>query len=209
MPLGSTGQKFIHQVDDELADDAQYRHITDIPASALNLGTTVILNPGVYEFNSNTGINFDNITFKGVGAKADVVLANLVLGSTCANTIVFENLTLSGNSPAAGSTSRSLFITNGSSATVKLYDVTLKNADFGVDNQSTGLVQLWRVEAHGVDRAVRSNAAFTEAFFSYLSVSSNAWFTGANATLKAANITATFAGAANTGNTSKTTKTLL
>lgn len=202
-----TGQKFIHKVDSELSGDAQYRTYGGISASALNIGSTIEFSPGVYEMGS---VNVDGIHFRGVGAREEVILANMVLGASSANTITFTNLTLSGNSPAAASTARSLFVTNGSTATLRFRDVRFITGDFAVDNQSEGSMYFFGVDATGVDRAFRANAASTtEVAFSSLNGSSNAYFTGANAVAKAVITIASYSGGSNTGNTTETVRALI
>lgn len=197
-------QKFIHYVDAELAGQACYRHPANIEAHALTYGSTIRMAPGVYEMGSAT---YDGVTFEGMGAKQDVVLANLIL--TAANTVVFKNLTLSGNSPAAASTSASIFTTTSSNTTSKIRfeDVMFTNGDFGIDHQGLSALWLERCDGTGVDRLLRSNAVHAaNVNFTVGNLSSNAWFTGANATLKAVTTFMTFGGAANTGNTTKTAR---
>ena len=84
------------------------------------------------------------------------------------------------------------------------------NGDFGTDHQ--GLSALWLVncDGTGIDRLLRSNAVHAaNVNFTVGNLSSNAWFTGANATLKAASTFMSHAGGANTGNTTKTARSAL
>lgn len=196
-------QKFLHGVSPELAYDAAYKNFANIEAHALTAGTTVRFYPGTYELGS---LSLDNITIEGAGGKENVVLCNAVL--TAANTVVFRGVTLSGNSPAAASTSRSIYITNASnsaSTLVRFEEVNFTNADFGIDNQGLVQLDLVRIDARGVDRAVRSNSVVSaNVALSLLNTSGNAYFTGANATLKAVQVRASFSGGSNTGNTVKT-----
>jgi hypothetical protein len=207
--MAGPGQKFIHLVDAELSQNAQFKSFDEIPAHALNWGTTIRFLPGVYEM--GTLNNVDNLTFEGVGNPADVVLANLVLANTTANTNNFRNLTLSGNSGAAASTGRSLMVNNGATGTLRFRDVIFTRGDFGIDNQAAGVSLLLEYcDASGVDRALRSNAAAsTNVRFSVLNASANAYFTGANATAKAIQIVASQSGGSNTGNTTRTVTALL
>lgn len=200
-------QKFTHYVNAELGGQAAYKHPANIESHALTYGSTIMLEPGTYEMGNFTA---DGITFKGIGSRADIVLANLVL--TAANTVTFAGLTLSGNSPVTASTSRSIFITNDSNTTskVRFTDVAFTNGDFGIDSQ--GLSALWveYCDGTGVDRFMRSNSVHAaNVNFTVGNLVANAWFTGANATLKAATTFMSFAGAANTGNTTKTARSAL
>jgi hypothetical protein len=155
-------------------------------------------------------MTLDDITLEGVGSKRDVVLANLVL--TAANTVTFRNLTLSGNSPAAASTAASLFTTTSCNTTSKIRfeEVSFTNGDFGIDHQGLSALWLERCDGTGVDRLLRSNAVHAaNVNFTIGNLSSNAWFTGANSALKAATTFMSYAGAANTGNTTKTARSAL
>lgn len=201
------GQKFIHHIDAELSGQAAYRHPANVESHALTYGSTLRLYPGVYEMGAFT---LDGITVEGYGSRDDVVVANLVL--TAANTVTFRNLTLSGNSPAAASTAASVFTTTSCNTTskIKFYDCVFTNGDFGIDHQ--GLSALWieNCDGTGVDRLLRSNAVHAaNVNFTVGNLSSNAWFTGANATLKAATTFMAYAGGANTGNTTKTARSAL
>lgn len=196
-------QKFLHGVSPELAYDAAYKNFANIEAHALTAGTTVRFYPGTYEMGS---VTLDNITLEGAGGKENVVLCNAVV--TAANTVIFRGLTLSGNSPAAASTSRSVYITNESnsaSTLVRFEEVVFTNGDFAVDNQGLVNLDFVRVDARGVDRAIRSNSVVSaNVSLSVLNSSSNAYFTGANAGLKAVQVRSSFSGGSNTGNTVET-----
>jgi len=205
--MAGAGQKFLHVVDTELSYNAQYKSYDEIPSHALNFGSTIRFLPGVYEIGT---INTDSLTFEGIGNTEDVVLANLVLGSASANTNVFRNLTLRGNSGVAASTGRSVFITNGATGTVKFNGVTFTNGDFAIDNQALVALVVDRCDASATDRGIRSNAvAAANVRFSVLNASSNAYFTGANATLKAVQVIASQSGGSNTGNTVETVSALI
>lgn len=205
--MAGAGQKFLHLVDAELSYNAQYKSYDEIPSHALNFGSTIRFLPGVYEMGT---INVDSLTFEGLGNPEDVVLANLVLGSASANTNVFRNLTLRGNSGAAASTGRSVFITNGATGTVKFTGVNFTNGDFAIDNQALAALVVDRCDASATDRAIRSNAVVSaNVRFSVLNASSNAYFTGANATLKAVQVIASQSGGSNTGNTVETVSALI
>jgi hypothetical protein len=200
-------QKFHHYVDVELSGQACYRHPANVEGHALTYGSTLRIGPGVYEMGAAT---FDGVTLEGLGSKQDVVLANLVL--TAANTVIFKNLTLSGNSPAAASTSAAIFTTTSCNTTSKIRfeDVMFVNGDFGIDHQGLSALWLERCDGTGVDRLLRSNAVHAaNVNFTVGNLSSNAWFTGANATLKAATTFMSSGGAANTGNTTKTARSAL
>lgn len=205
--MAGAGQKFLHHVDAELSYNAQYKTFDEIPSHALNFGSTIKFMPGVYEMGT---INLDSITFEGMGNPADVVLANLILGSATANTNIFRNLTLQGNSGVAASSGRSVFITNGATGTVKFEGVRFTTGDLGIDNQALVSLVVDRCDATGVDRAIRSNAVVSaNVKFSVLNSSSNAYFTGANATLKAVQVIASQSGGSNTGNTVETVSALI
>jgi hypothetical protein len=205
--MAGAGQKFLHMVDADLSYNAQFKTFDEIPSHALNFGSTIRFMPGVYEMGT---INVDSLTFEGIGNPADVVLANLVLGSASANTNIFRNITLQGNSGVAASTGRSVFITTGAAGTVKFENVIFTNGDFGIDNQALVALVVDRCDASATDRAIRSNAVVSaNVRFSVLNSSSNAYFTGANATLKAIQVIASRSGGANTGNTVKTVSALI
>lgn len=205
--MAGAGQKFLHIVDAELGYNAQFKTFDEIPSHALNFGSTIRFMPGVYEMGT---INVDSLTFEGIGNPADVVLANLILGSATANTNVFRNLTLQGNSGVAASTGRSIFITNGATGTVKFQRVQFTNGDFAIDNQALVALVVERSDASTTDRAIRSNAVVAaNVHFSVLNASSNAYFTGANATLKAVRVIASQSGGSNTGNTVETVSALI
>lgn len=197
-------QKFIHQVDAELSGDAAYKTFASIEGHALTPGTTVRFFPGVYELGS---ISLDNISFEGAGNREHVVLANAVV--TAANTVSFRNVTFSGNSDVAGSTGASIHITNASNASsvVKFDYVNFVYGDFGVDLQGLSKLHMNYCDGTGVDRLLRSNAVHAaNVNFTMGNLAGNAWFTGANAGLKAVTTFMTYGGAANTGNTSKTAR---
>ncbi len=197
-------QKFIHDVSPELTHEAAYKSFSGIESHALTSGSTVRFLPGTYEMGA---VSLDGIIFEGLGARESVVLCNTV--ATVANTVVFRNLTLSGNSPAAASTAASLFVTNSSNglSTLKLDRVKFTNGDFGVDSQGLSAIQMDFCDGTGVDRLLRSNSVVAaNVNFTVGNLSSNAWFTGANAGLKAATTFMTFGGGANTGNTTKTAR---
>lgn len=201
------GQKFIHHIDAELSGQAAYRHPANVESHALTYGSTLRMYPGVYEMGSMT---LDGITIEGYGSRDDVVLANLVL--TAANTVVFRNVTFSGNSGVAASTGASLFTTTNCNTTskIKFYNVSFTNGDFGIDHQGLSALWLENCDGTGVDRLLRSNAIHAaNVNFTVGNLSSNAWFTGANAGLKAATTFMSYAGAANTGNTTKTARSAL
>jgi hypothetical protein len=205
--MAGAGQKFLHIVDADLSYNAQFKTFDEIPSHALNFGSTIRFMPGVYEMGT---INLDSLTFEGIGNPADVVLANLVIGGASANTNIFRNVTLSGNSGVAASTGRSVFITNGATGTVRFENVTFTNGDLGIDNQALVALVVDRCDASVVDRAIRSNAVVSaNVRFSVLNASSNAYFTGANATLKAVQVIASRSGGSNTGNTVETVSALI
>lgn len=195
-------QKFIHFVSPELTQEAPYRSFANIESHALTAGTTVRFYPGTYEMGT---VTLDGINLEGIGARESVVLCNMV--ATIANTVTIRNVTLSGNSPAAASTSYDMFITAASNTASRVYfeEVTFAVSDFGVDNQGTGLLSFNRVDATATSRFLRSNSvASANVSFSLLNTSSNAYFTAANAELKAIQLRHTFSGGSNTGTTTRT-----
>lgn len=205
--MAGAGQKFLHMVDADLSYNAQFKTYDEIPSHALNFGSTIRFMPGVYEMGT---INVDSLTFEGIGNPADVVLANLILGSATANTNIFRNLTLQGNSGVAASSGRSVFITNGATGTVRFEGVRFTTGDFGIDNQALVALVVDRCDATATDRAIRSNAVVSaNVRFSVLNAGSNAYFTGGNAALKAVQVIASQSGGSNTGNTVETVSALI
>lgn len=206
--MAGAGQKFIHLVDAELSQNAQYKSFADIPAHALNFGTTIQFLPGVYEMGT---VNADSLTFEGVGNRADVVLANLVLGSATANTVVFRNLTLSGSNVVAASGSNAIAITDGAAGTVRFRHVVFENADFAIDNQ--GRANFLEVEyCRGkTDRGIRSNStASANIWFSVINATSNVYFTTLNNdAARPFRIIASQSPGSNSGNSVKTVTALL
>lgn len=207
--MAGPGQKFVHLVDAELSGDAQFKSFSEIPTHALNWGSTVQFLPGTYEIGSITGI--DNITFEGIGNPLDVVLANVVLANTTANTVVFRNLTLSGNSGAAASTGRSVLIEDGATGTVRFREVTFTNGDFAIDNrgrQNFLVVDSCQMQT---DRGIRSNSTVSaNIWFSILNATSNAYFTTFSDTAaRPFRVVASQSGGGNVGNSVKTVSALL
>lgn len=196
-------QKFIHGVSPELTDDAAYKTFASIEAHALTPGTTVRFYPGVHEMGS---VTLDNIILEGTGAKESVVLANA--NAFMANTVVFRGLTLSGNSPAAASSAASIFITNSTNAQaqVKFEEVNFTRGDFGVDNQGLPFLTFTRCDFSGVDRAIKSNSVVSaNVNMCLLNLNGNAYFTGANATVKTVTVRGSYGGTcSNVGNTVET-----
>jgi hypothetical protein len=195
-------QKFLLGVSAELTGTAAYRNFSNIETHALTAGTTVRFFPGTYELGSAT---WDGINIEGYGAKEAVVIANANV--TMANTVTVRNITFSGNSATAASTSASLFITNATNAAaaVTFDGVNFTNGDFGVDNQGLAKLTFNRCDFTSVDRAIKSNSVVSaNVSFCFLNNSSNAYFTGANAALKAVQVRASYSGGSNTGNTVKT-----
>jgi hypothetical protein len=195
-------QKFLHYVSPELVGEAAYKNFANIESHALTSGSVIKFYPGTYEMGSQA---LDGVILEGEGSRESVILCNLV--TTISNTVVFRNLTLSGNSPAAASTSRSIHINNASNAAAmaKFDQVVFTNGDFGVDNQGLSQLEFVYVDGRGVDRFLRSNSVVSaNIMFSLLNTSSNAFFTGANATLKAVQVRHSFSGGSNTGNTVRT-----
>lgn len=206
--MAGAGQKFIHTVDLELSQDAQYKSFSEIPSHALNFGSTIRFLPGVYEMGT---VNADSLTFEGVGNRADVILANLVLGSATANTVVFRNLTLNGSNTVATSGSNSIAITDGATGTVTFRDVVFNNADFAIDNQGrANFVELQY--CHGkTDRGIRSNStASANIWFSVVNATSNVYFTTLNNdAARPFRVIASQSAGSNSGNSVKTVSALL
>lgn len=176
--MAGAGQKFIHLVDAELSQNAQYKTFGDIPSHALNFGTTIQFLPGTYEMGT---VNADSLTFEGIGNRNDVILANLNLGSATANTITFRNLTLHGSNPAAASGSNSIAITDGATGTVSFRQVVFGNADFAIDNQGRANFLELHYCRGNTDRGIRSNStASANIWFSVINASSNVYFTALN-----------------------------
>jgi hypothetical protein len=194
-------QKFVHDVSPELTHEAAYKNFANIESHALTSGSTIRFWPGVYEIGNAT---FDGITLEGMGAKESVVLCNSNV--TLANTVNIRNVTLSGNSPAAASTSAAIFVTNASNAVAKgvFENVNFTNGDFGIDNQGLPALVFNRCDFTGVDRAIQSNSVLSaNASFCFFNTTSNSYFKGANTGLKAIQVRASYSGGSNTGNTTK------
>ena len=206
--MAGAGQKFIHLVDTELSQDAQFKSFSEIPAHALNFGSTIRFLPGTYEMGT---INADSLTFEGVGSSADVILANLKLGAATANTNVFKNLTLSGSNVEAASGSNSIAIIDGATGTVRFRDVRFNNADFAIDNQGRANF-LEVMYCNGLtDRGIRSNStASANIWFSVLNATSNVYFTTlGNQDPRPFRIIASQSAGSNSGNSVKTVSALL
>jgi len=205
-------QKFIHKVSPELTDNAQYKSIGDIPSVDLTQGSTIRLYPGTYDAVS---ASWDNIAVEGVGDPADVILNGLVLSNTAANTVTLQNMTVYGSNSMAASGKGAIEVGSpadaGGSVTLKLKNVILANADFGViAHGNTMSVQADFVDATGVDRAYSSNANVTTNF-SILNTSSNAYFTAGGAVNNGATgpvstVTLSHSGGANVGTTTETVR---
>lgn len=206
--MAGAGQKFIHIVDAELSNNAQYKSFDDIPSHALNFGTTIQFLPGIYEMGT---VNADSLTFEGIGNRADVILANLKLGAASANTNVFRNITLNGANAAATSGSNSIAILDGATGTVTFRNVVFNNADFAIDNQ--GRANFLEVqECHmKTDRGIRSNStASANIWYSVLNASSNVYFTTLNNdAARPFRVIASQSGGSNSGNSVKTVSALI
>lgn len=198
--------KFVHFVDPELKENAPYRTLSAIPTADLKAGSTVCFYPGTYEMGT---VNLNGLALEGFGDPNQVILANLTLGASTTSTNIFKNLTLRGGNAEAASASGAIVVHRSATGTIKFRDVIFTNADFGIDNQSTATVYVEYSDATGVDRALRSNAAANYVKFSALNTTSNAYFTPANATLKAVTVVASQSGGSNTGNTTETVSALI
>lgn len=195
-------QKFLHGVSPELTGDAPYKNFSNIESHALTAGTTVRFYPGTYELGNCT---WDGINIEGYGARESVVLCNANV--TVANTVTVRNVTLSGNSPAAASTSAALFMTAATNAAARITfeSCNFTSGDFGVDNQGLAALVFNRCDFTSVDRAIQSNSVVSaNANFCFFNVSSNSYFKGANTGLKAIQVRASYSGGSNTGNTIRT-----
>lgn len=197
MPVG---QKFVHLVDRELSQDAQYKSFADIPTYDLNVGSTLKFLPGVYEMGAAT---MDGLTVEGMGNRDDVVLANLVLTAT-GNTVTFRGVSFSGNSAVAASTGKDVYIAAGSTAPVVFEDVTFKASDFGVDSHGSGTVTFNRVDATATDRAMRVGNGAGVINYSMLNTGSNAYFNVAGSTIRAVTVRQSFSGGSNGATSTKT-----
>lgn len=205
--MAGAGQKFIHIVDLELSQDAQYKSFSEIPSHALNFGSTIRFLPGVYEMGT---VNADSLTFEGVGNRADVVLANIVLGSATANTVTFRNLTLSGSNTTATSGSNAIAITDGATGTVTFRDVLFQSADFAIDNQGRANFLEVQYSHAKTDRGIRSNStASANLWYSVLNATSNVSFTTLNNDAARPFRIIASTGGSNTGNSVKTVTALI
>jgi len=196
-------QKFVHKVSPELTDDAQYTAVSEIPTVDLTAGSTVLLYPGTYGMIAGA---FADIAFIGVGNRDDVVVdgGGIRLDNTATNAITVENMTLKGNSSVVTGGGAAVYKEGIAAATIKLTNVVLANAEFGVVNEATtGTMTLNGVDATGVDKSIMSNAA-VEVNFSQLNTVANAYFTSGGAGVPAVTVRASTAGAANVGNTTET-----
>lgn len=207
--MAGPGQRYVHLIDDELTRDAQYRSFSAIPSHAINWGTVIQFLPGTYEM--GTIRDMDNVTFEGVGAPQDVILANVVLANTTANTVIFRNLTLSGNSAAVGSTGRSILIEDGATGTVRFREVLFTTGDFGIDNRGRANFLVVDSCQFTTDKAIRSNSTVSaNIWYSILNATSNAYFsTFTNDAARPFRVVASTSGGSNSGNSVRTVSALI
>lgn len=206
--MAGAGQKFLLLVDAELSNNAQYKSYDEIPSHALNFGTTIQFLPGVYEIGA---ISADTLNFEGVGNASDVVLLNVRLTNTSANTNTFRNLTLFGSNAVAASGSNAVAITDGATGTVRFRDVRFANADFAIDNQGRAVFLELQNCVGLTDRGIRSNStASANLWFSTLNATSNVYFTtlGNQETRPFRSIASQSAGS-NSGNSVRTVSALI
>lgn len=198
-------EKFIHKVSPTLTDDAQYKAITDIPAADRTQGSTVLIYPGSYD--ALTGA-WDNISFRGVGDKDEVVINGVNLSNTSANLITFENLTIRGSNLVVNSNTQAVLI-NAAAATVQLefWHCKLSNAEFAVRNYGSGTTKFYYTDSSGCDKGL--NVASGAASVSFSILGANAYFTPANAFQATVTTIASYAGTGNVGNTVETVRSLI
>lgn len=208
-------QKFVHKVSPELTDDAQYKSPTDIESVALTQGTTILLYPG--EYSGLTGLTWDDITIKGVGDIDEVIIHGPVtFTNTAANTCTFENIYFKGSNIVT--TSDAVCVEFGhaddASGGVKpvFKECKFSNAEHAVrQHGATGDIEIWRVDAGGVNQAIVSNANCNVSF-SILNLAANAYFAhgGGNSDGDATvRVLASHSGGSNTGSTIETVRALI
>jgi len=207
--MAGVGEKHLIKLSPSLTDDAQYKNFADIDSWQLNIGSTIQLFPGTYEVGT---IALDGVHVQGIGNRAGVILANANLSASTANVVHFSGVTFRGNSAVTTSSARGIFIAAATPAatTLKFTDCAFENAEFGIDNQGLTTLVVDRCDFSQVDKAIRSNAVVSaNVAFTQLNSSSNAYFTGANATLKAVQVKSAYSGGSNTGNTLETVSALV
>lgn len=204
-------QKFVHKVSPELTDDAQYKAISDIPASSLKQGSTILVYPGTYAPLAISTV-FDNIAIVGMGDAAEVVFdVGSLIGNTSANTVSFENLTLKGDNSAADADNACIEAMETDTAVLlKFKEVIFSNAEHAVRYHGIlgEAVQLDYCDATAVDQTIMSNANCT-VNYSALNIAANAYFTSGGIDDPIVTVRASTAGAANTGATVETVLALL
>ena len=204
-------QKFVHKVSPELTDDAQFKAISDIPASALAQGSTIKLYPGTYAPLGITSV-LDNIAIVGIGDAADVVIdSGSLIGNTSANTVSFENLTIKGDNSAADADNACIEAMETDTAVLlKFKEVIFSNAEHAVRFHGIlgNAVQLDYCDATAVDQTLASNANCT-VNYSALNTAANAYFTSIGIDDPIVTIRASTAGAGNTGATVETVIALI
>lgn len=118
--------KHILDVSAESGALAPYTSISDIPSNRLTRGSTVRIYPATY---SAVSASYDDIAFKGMGDREDVVINGFTLGGTSANTVTFRNLTVDTTS-----------LTILGNATVKAYDCIFKGSSVDPSTNTAAVI---------------------------------------------------------------------
>jgi len=189
-------QKFITKVSPELTDDATLRHPNNADNAAKTVGSTFLLYPGTYD--AITGA-WDGVAFIGVGDKEDVIVNGVVLANNSANTVTFENMTIKGSNSSFASSSMAIQKVGTNSITIKLREVVLSNAAFGINCQGTSsTVTAKFVDATGVDKFSTMGAGGNvNISFSELNIASTNSYSNAITGTHTVSVVATQGGAAN------------
>lgn len=198
---------FIIDISPDLAHNAQYQAITDVPNTYIKSGTTFRLFPGEYDAIPSTS-NLSNITFMGVGAKENVIINGVVLGASNIGTIRFDNLTIRGSDANSTGSAMAVQVSSiAASAALEFNGVKLSNARYGVRNAGSGTVTFNRSEVD-CDVACLSNSAMA---FNYtkMSTSANAYANSGNATVQAITVISSYAGAGNGAITTETVRSMI
>lgn len=192
-------EKQFLRVSPTLADDAQFKSIADIPAVMLSAERTIQLLPGTY---SAVTVNGADLSFVGVGDRSKIVVTTIVMGNASTGTATFNNFTVNGTSDVQeGLTSALEVLEEDSTVSISCTDMVLGTSNVGVQNHGSGTVSLYQVDASGVDKAVRANAAMN---FSHSTLSANTYGEGNNASIQVCTVTACYGAGSNGDITTET-----
>lgn len=186
-----------------LAGDANYKALTDIPATYLGKqGLTVLMYPGTYT--APTDAVYDDVAFVGVGDRDEIVISgDMTIANTSANTITFENITFTGSNADATSDSVCVSKLGADSTVLRFRNCTFNNAEHAVRHHGeltsvelTKQVYMDYCDASTVNQALVANAN-AEVNFSALNTAANAYFQNGGVENPTVTVRASTAGAAN------------